>query len=439
MKNFILYICIFQIVLFFLGIRFGWAVLQYDEIRIFLLLIGGLCFFYLFFTKKIALAKYNLLLLSFLLIGILFDILDNSFSVFQFQDLVSLLCLFSIFFVLLDIKYNNYNIFFLLILVSIIPCLFIFLSIFNFLKNGLWLDWQLNGGSIRIYDSTIIPIFYFSIYLKSINYKYIDKIYFVVIFLIGLALFFDGARSAILSCIIPLLIYLLFNNKYRCLISKTIFYMFISCFLYFTINRLFNYFYNANNNLSVARFSSSNRNEIWGYMFNLWLDSPIRGVGGGFLAETQYLHAYHMHNFYFRVVFEWGLGGVLLLVVLFIGFFRLMISKDINCILKAGVLGVAVDAYFSGNLIYPSSQLMIVIYLSFVFGFLVLKDDYSVFHILFTRLIFILFGALFYYLVFNYFIEDLLCFGCGSFAGREAPNFWYYGSAEKLINGEDIP
>ncbi|MDU6099696.1 MAG: hypothetical protein E6657_02665, partial [Acinetobacter sp.] len=35
--------------------------------------------------------------------------------------------------------------------------------------------------------------------------------------------------------------------------------------------------------------------------------------------------------------------------------------------------------------------------------------------------------------------QDIMCWGCGSYDGRMAPNFWFYGAAEHLIPASQIP
>ena len=125
----------------------------------------------------------------------------------------------SIFFICLALYQQNCldnkkeNIIAILILFSILPCFFIFASIFNLIKDNTWYDWQLNSGTIRIFDSYIVPIFWFSLYLYNKNNKIIHNFYYFICFLIGLALFFNGARSALMSLIIPLLILLFILKK----------------------------------------------------------------------------------------------------------------------------------------------------------------------------------------------------------------------------------
>lgn len=437
MRNLIFYLLILQLISFFLGIRIGWTLFQYDELRIIQVLLGAISFIYIIVYSKIKFSKQAIFTCIFIIFFIIYFF--KTFSIFQFQDLMIFLSLLSIFIALLQSDYKVNLIFLILIFSCIIPCFFIFLSVFNLFYNVQWFDWQLNGGSIRIYDSTIIPIFYFSVYLRSINYNHIEKIYPLIIFMIGLALFFDGARSGIISCILPIMIMLVMSEKYRDILIKTILYFFASFSFYFVTFKLFHYLNELDRNLSVSRLTTSSRLEIWSYVYYQWLNNPLRGLGGGFLAQTKQLSVLHMHNLYLRLIFEWGIMGVTLLVFLFYNFIKLMGSNKVSLILKLGVLGIAIDSLFSGNWIYPSSQLISILYFSFVYSFYYDEFNIASIQLKISKIIIIVFGTLFFYILYFYFFDDLSCYKCGSYGGLEAPNFWHYGGAERLIDGSEIP
>lgn len=437
MKNLYFSMIVIQLIFFFLGIRLGWVLFQYDELRILELLFGGIAFVVLILKTRLIFSMETILIFGSIFFLIIYYI--SSFSIFQIIDLISLISLCSIF-LMLSKSFHNLKFYFILIISAVIPCLFIFLSIYNKFLNGIWFDWQLNGGSIRIYDSTIVPIFYLTIYLKSIDYKHIVRLYPIIIVLIGLALFFDSARSALLSCTIPIILYCFLSEKYRFLLIKTLIFMFISFFIYW----LFNLVYNVNNEvdqkLSISRLDSSLRNEIWNYSYELWLKNPWSGIGGGWLAQVQYPYGYHMHNFYLRMIFEWGVVGILFLYFVLSRIVEIIKLKNISPILIIGILGIAIDGLFSGNLIYPASQLICVLYISYVFSLVKKVDsDNNFLKFILSKILIILFGFLFFYILFFYILNDISCYQCGSFGGREAPNFWYYGASEKLIDGSKIP
>ena len=211
------YFLIFFSGLFLLGYKLGWSVFQYDELRLLELLILTLGFIYISFKSKI----YFDLKIVFISLFLFLFIQLNSFSIYQYQDLIMLIGLTVIPFALsLELKQYSKNqildhSLYILILCAVLPTLFIALSIKKFFNNGIWYDWQMNGGSIRIYDSTIVPVLFLAIYLKIKNYKYIKNIYPITVFLLTLGLCFDGARIAIFSVIVGLAVILIWSKNHR--------------------------------------------------------------------------------------------------------------------------------------------------------------------------------------------------------------------------------
>ena len=106
---------------------------------------------------------------------------------------------------------------------------------------------------------------------------------------------------------------------------------------------------------------------------------------------------------------------------------------------RMGICAVAVDAFFSGNLVYPASQISIVLLLGLAFS--QYKSDLQVARQTkyLSKFVILLWFGLFMYILGNYFLQDLLCWQCGSNAELMAPGFWYYGKAEHLIHHSLIP
>lgn len=437
MKNIIIGFLIFILIYFFIGLKFSISVFQYDEIRLLQLFLVLISFVYIVFFKYI---KFNNNIFILFLVIILFLISSKDFKVFQLQETLSLISLFVIIITLKEQKMDdNFNILFILICFSIFPCFFIFLSMFNLFLNHQWYDWQLNGGSIRIYDSVIVPLFFIAMYLKYNDYKYINKIYPSIIFLYTLAWCFDGARSALISIIIPLSVSIFFK-EYRSLTLKTLFYIMTALIFYKLTYLIYNSIFIEDKTLNLIRTSSSSRAEMWFFVYEHWKESPVLGVGGGYLASIQYKSGHHIHNFYLRLIFEWGVIGYLLLMWIIcyvVSFFK---NINVNLFLKLGVLAISIDAMFSGNLVYSASQLSCVLFLGLAFGEyenkkIANKESFSLVNNQYDKLskILLIFWFLLYlYVLFYYFGQDLFCWQCTSQFGREAPNFWYYGGAEHL-------
>lgn len=433
---------VFFLGLFFLGYKLGWSVFQYDELRLLQILITSIVFIILIFKAKLNFniknIFFNILIFSLLLFQI------NTFGIFQFQDLVLLFIIVIIsFYLSLELKENNEtqylnHILLFLFICSVFPVFFITLSIKDLFRDGIWYSWQMNAGNIRIYDSVIVPIIFLVIYLKSIDYKYISYIYPLIVFLLTLSLWFDGARAALLSVFLGLAVFFIFSKQYRKLILGTGAIILLS----FTVYHFTYYFYNQTNgvekSLNVIRTSTSGRWELWAYMYQQWIEQPWKGVGGNFLATTDY-PLNHLHNFYFKLIFEWGVLGFIFLCWIFYQLKKVLTSDDVHIALKAGICAVAVDAFFSGNLVYPASQISIFLLLGLAFSQykpdiqIVSKTKYL------SKIVILLWFGLYIFIVGNYFLQDLLCYQCGSHAELMAPGFWYYGKAEHLIHHSLVP
>lgn len=433
---------VFFLGFFLLGYKLGWSVFQYDELRLLQLFITSIIFIIIIFKFKLNLSLKNICFFLLFFLILFFQLYE--FSVYQYQDLMLLIIIVMIpFYLGLELKqYNklqflNHSLLFLVIC-SVFPVLFITLSINDLFRDGIWYSWQMNAGNIRIYNSVVVPIIFLVIYLKSINYKYISYIYPLIVFLLTLGLWFDGARAALLSILMGLAVIFIFSKQYRKLVLGTgavILFSFAVCnFTYYFYNQI----YGVYKSLNVIRTSTSGRWELWNYVYPKWVEQPWKGVGGNFLATTNY-PLNHLHNFYLKLIFEWGILGFIFLCWISYQLKKVLTSNDVHIALKAGICAIAVDAFFSGNLVYPASQISIVLLLGLAFSqyksnFEVTKKTKYL-----SRIIILLWFGLYIYILGNYFLQDLLCFQCGSHAELMAPGFWYYGKAEHLIHHSFIP
>ncbi|WP_347019409.1 O-antigen ligase family protein [Acinetobacter calcoaceticus] len=435
LKNKILFLLIgIYLVEAILGYHIGWSIYQYDELRLLQFPLALYALLILIFTKKI---EYSIFIqIIFFLIGVLTATQLTNYNIFQFQELWSAITLLFILSALTCTLRNVGNIehgIALIIVSSFIPCLFILISIINFILYKQWFDWQFNSGTIRIYDSVIVPIFFFLIFLKNKNYPYFHYFYPIAIFFFALAWFFDGARSALLAVMTGLLVFFISTRKSRNLVLQTCGYIFLAFLVYkSTIH------FADKNTMTVMRIGTSMRAEMWKFVFEQWKEKPWTGVGGGYLSEIQYKYGHHIHNLYLRLIFEWGIVGCIFLVWMIYQVVRLFIDKNALPIAKAGLAAILVDAMFSGSMVYPASQIACVLFIAFTFSQRKLSFS-SKFSFLLTKILIGLWGAIFFYITIMYLGQDLMCWGCGSYAERMAPNFWFYGAAEHLVPASKIP
>ncbi len=434
-KNILFLLIVTYLITALLGYQIGWSVFQYDELRLLHFPLALCALLILIFTKKI---EYSISTqITFFLIGVLTAIQITTYSIFQFQELWSAIALLFIFSALAyDLK-NVKNIEHSLALVvfsAFIPCLFIFVSITNFIFYKQWFDWQFNSGTIRIYDSVIVPIFFFLIFLNNKNYPYFHYFYPFASFFFALAWFFDGARSALLAVATGLLVFVIYSRENRKLILQSCIYIFFAFLVYKTT-----IYFADKNTMTVMRVGTSMRTEMWSFVFEQWKEKPWFGVGGGYLSEIQYKYGHHMHNLYLRLIFEWGIVGCIFLVWMIYQVVKLFRDKDALPITKAGLIAILVDAMFSGSMVYPASQIACILFLAFAFSQSEQSKEYLKSPYRLMKLLIGLWGALFLYITIMYLGQDLTCWGCTSYVGRMAPNFWEYGSTQHLIPASHIP
>ena len=433
-KNILFLLIVSYLITALLGYQSGWSLLQYDELRLlqFPLAIYALSIL-IFETKK----EYPIFTqITFFLIGVLIAAQLTNYNIFQFQELWSAIALLSIFSALIyelrNIKSIEHGLT-LIVVSAFIPCLFICISIINFICYKQWFDWQFNSGTIRIYDSVIVPIFFFLIFLKNKNYPYIHYLYPVAIFFFTLAWCFDGARSALLAVMIGLLVFFIYSQENRKLILQSCIYIFFAFLVYKTTIYLAD-----KNTMTVIRTGTSLRAEMWSFVFEQWKEQPWSGVGGGYLSKIQYKYGHHMHNLYLRLVFEWGIVGCIFLVWMIYQLIRLFLEKNVLPIAKAGAVAILIDAMFSGSMVYPASQITCILFLAFAFSPMKIAGNLKLSTIM-TKILIGLWGVLFLYLTIMYLGQDLTCWGCTSYVGRMAPNFWEYGGTEHLVSSTQIP
>ncbi|MDX8274016.1 O-antigen ligase family protein [Acinetobacter pittii] len=436
LKKTILFILIvIYLIAALLGYQIGWSVIQYDELRLLQFPLALYALSVLIFTKKIKCSIFTQI--TFLLIGLLTAIQIRTYSIFQFQEIwsgIALLFIFSVLtYELKNIENIEHGLVFIVVSASI-PCLFICISITNFIFYKQWFDWQFNSGTIRIYDSVIVPIFFFLIFLKNKKYPYFHYFYPFAIFFFALAWFFDGARSALLAVMTGLLIFFIYSRENRKLILQSCIYIFLAFLVYKTT-----IYFADKNTMTVIRVGTSMRSEMWSFVFEQWKEKPWSGVGGGYLSEIQYKYGHHIHNLYLRLIFEWGIVGCIFLVWMIYQVIKLFRDKNALPIAKAGVVAILVDAMFSGSMVYPASQMACILFLAFAFSQRQQSKEYLKYPYRLTKLLIALWGVVFIYITIVYLGQDIMCWGCGSYDGRMAPNFWFYGAAEHLIPASQIP
>lgn len=425
-----IFLVIFYLLLFSFGFRLGYLNNQYDELRLLQILLAFISVFFLI-KKKFNFRIKTILIFFIIYFGIWVSFLN--FNIFKAQDVLMWLSIFFIFLSMLKIDFQSFKVqryLSILVLGSITPIFFIFLFIYDFLVSGVKNDWGVYYGSVRIFDSYIVSTFWLTFFLLIKGDKVFEKIYVYIVFLIGIALFFNGARSALLSIIFPLLILWVIKIDYRSLVNRILKAFGVSFLLYNFIYIIRNLMYGNSLDINIARLSTSRRSEMWVFMYDKWKENPFIGLGGGFLAKEHYIHGYHAHNLWLRLIFEWGVLGIILLIFILNQIYILFNSK-VDPVLKMGVLSIIIDATFSGSFVYPASQMSCILFLALAFSY-IKQPDFISQNLISSKLLILLYVFLFFYIILNFFWMDLSCFGCMSQEGRLAPFFWEYGGTSHL-------
>ncbi|WP_180075327.1 O-antigen ligase family protein [Acinetobacter sp. YH12254] len=427
------------IIFFYASFLFGFLPVlyatHYDQARIFGLLIYTYIIMYGFYkNKKNSLNKkiflYSIVLVVYLLVSIIF----HPYFYFSLTEFVMLylLAYATYIFSTIDFKKKNIDIFLLILcLLPVYNILLFFICVYMSFHTGGLIGWHGWADNYRFFDSMLIlPIFLCLYFIAKKNI--FSKYFFILYFFYILMLFFDGARSALISIIIPIFLAFFIYTKYRKILSISI----IIYFLAFTVHTLYLRF----NPLSIGtvfRDTASGRYELWLYGIRRFLEKPLFGHGGAnFSLDTQeYLSS--PHNLIIQFMSEWGTGGILLIVLLFWLYSYLLKNiKGLSPFIVLCAIAILIDGLFSGLFILPMSQMnfMLVIGLLLnqinqhrVAGIVDPSFNYQFYKYIFSVVALICIG---YFLIFHW--GDITCLNCMGMEGVNTPRFWRGGKSLHL-------
>jgi O-antigen ligase len=276
----------------------------------------------------------------------------------------------------------------ILIILALSPMLTLMWLPFNILTiiqqdEVMWV-WHSQFINIRYFDDTLLPALFMLWYI-IIEGKFsqaMKTLLSLVASLYLLALFLDGARAALLSCSVAFVIALAVNYKK---LKLSYFYIVLSILL----SSVFYFLVPAGH--GFARNSgetSSGRSEMWLNALQNWgssLQSIVLGSGGnpvaGYWTFNHTHHLMHPHNIGVQWLVEWGLAGILALILLGWICYRIFRQhQQIPLLTLAGAMAVVMNAFMSGSWVYPQSQITGLLLLAWAISFMpILKStqDYS--------------------------------------------------------------
>lgn len=196
-------------------------------------------------------------------------------------------------------------------------------------------------------------------------------------------LFISGGRGALVAvAAATLLVVLLFKRRLAAwlkwqsaaALSGLLFFLLVTQLLPALVARVYE-------NPPLSRTSLSGREDLWMRALSMIADHPLLGVGPLHYSCTEPALAAHPHNALLQISAEWGLPAALLIVaLLLLLFYRAIVltrrspvtptAHDLAPPLLVALFAAALHAQFSGIIIMPISQVMLVVVGGWVWGVL---------------------------------------------------------------------
>ena len=255
-----------------------------------------------------------------------------------------------------------------------------------------------------------------------------------------IAFWTDGARAGLLTIIIGLGLIGIFRRDQWPSLRLPLFTLVTSGMIYALLVQLLP----ADFGVSVMRTDSSQRTLLWQKALDLWQTHPVLGAGGDHfaLAKPWLLNA-HPHNLPLQWISEWGVAGLMTLMLLLpIGLHLLRNRQTLPAFALAAVVAICVDAMVSGVLVYPLSQMLGLWSVAWLISLLPnlhqtptasnssKKSIGSHFQIWQRSFKIITAWAIVAMLVIHG--RDMACIQCISVDKENAPRFWQFGRALHL-------
>lgn len=414
----------------FSGLNLFWSYYPYDGFRILQILIVVISSIYLIFNKKnIFTDNYYCIFIS-LIILFIYSCLQAVYPLRALQEAVHFLGLLVVFIAVLTVLSNNNNqkIILAFSLFPLLTLIFLPIAITEraFLNNP-YAIWTQSFINIRMLDDALLPclflLWYFS--MKYFHNKKVIALIFLVSALFFLNFLMNGSRAIFLSLIIAFISFYLMNKKEFYLYFKIPFLSFLTACLFYWIYQLLSF---DGESVSVLRYSSSGRLDIWYQAILAWSNQPFGGIGGNHLFLYIKNGVLHPHNLLILLLTEFGLIIFTLILYLLLLCVKKIIKhrNDIPTPLLIGLIGIGINALLSGSMVYPASQTLNIFYIAFTLSFIPLTFQK-------TNILAKIFVAIVLCATLFLQFQNITCINCMSVGDRQAPRFWNYGMSRNLV------
>lgn len=326
-------------------------------------------------------------------------------------------------------------------LVALIPLLSILRLLHEtwlMLHGGKAGDWQPNFANMRIYDSaTLVCLFLLWARPAWLSRPGLTVPVVLVASLYVMTLILDSARSALLAMLLGLAATaVMYRSRLREWTVPAVSVV-LGALLHLLLMLSRSQAESLGSSKVLLSGDPSIRNQLWEKAWAIWRSHPLTGIGGGIFGAVQPgSNEMHPHNFPLQMLSEWGVTGLVVMILLCILLRQLWQSREQGApLLFAGVLAIAADCQFSGVLVYPTTQMLCLwlIALALVrmpasdarqnpYGWQVAAKT--------VVLVIALAGST---AIWIQHAGDLRCRGCISQDDIGSPRFWQFGRAIHLV------
>ncbi len=342
---------------------------------------------------------------------------------------------------------------------AVLP-LFTIISLLTSLAHALATDttsgWHQSFANIRMLDDALLPCLFLLWQRPAWLAKNTDRNHILntlitcTIYLTSTAymliLYYDGARAALFSTLVGLGFIAIFWRDSWSKLRLPLLTLLGAGILFLVLKQIILPDFFAN---SILRTSSSGRGDLWVKSLQLWQEHPILGIGGNnFVTSNPWLLNGHPHNLPLQWLSEWGVAGLLALLLLLPLAYNFFRHRQILPVFAFGaVVAAGIDALFSGMLDYPLSQMLGVWSLAWLVSLLpthplnsslATANNHPVkmiskSHFLSWQFMLKVIAVVAILAMLFVHGRDIICSNCMSTDNDNAPRFWQYGRALHLV------
>jgi len=222
--------------------------------------------------------------------------------------------------------------------------------------------WNQSFGNIRIFDDSMLPLIFLCAGIMIERGWKVFALLLPAIYLFGLLI--DSSRSGLLSYIATIAILWVIPSRTAAHHALKVLLLAVTIFIIVLLTA-------DNFDYSLIRTTSSGRVEIYIVSFANWQHNLWLGIGpGSFNHLAQGIPSSHPHNIIWQWLYEWGLLGGSLLFTSGCCLLSQLWQKrhQLDPWALAALIAFLCNSLFGGAMIYPGTQLMLILLMALLFG-----------------------------------------------------------------------